>query len=110
MIEPCPICGAPYGFHEEDCGKDHPVPPGKLLPIKSEEKTERQKKKHEANQKYLNEQVKKNLNKLDGTPESAVSLLSGVSVEEFDEYGGLPKEVDDFLDNPETGVRRKHDK
>lgn len=36
--------------------------------------------------------VRANLQRLDGKPEAAVSLLSGIPAEKLDEYGGMPKE------------------
>lgn len=36
------------------------------------------------------------LNALDGSPESAVSLLTGIPVDEFDNYGGFPSDQADL--------------
>jgi hypothetical protein len=38
----------------------------------------------------INEGVRVAMLQLDGTPESAVSLLTGVPVDRLDEYGGMP--------------------
>lgn len=42
-----------------------------------------------AHRDEINEGVRAALRQLDGSPESAVSLLTGVPVDQFDQYGGI---------------------
>ncbi|MEH0827351.1 MULTISPECIES: hypothetical protein [unclassified Micromonospora] len=44
----------------------------------------------EAHRSEINEGVRAALSRLDGSSKSAVSLLTGVPVEQLDEYGGMP--------------------
>lgn len=45
----------------------------------------------EDDREETNEAVRAALHRLDGSPESTVSLLTGVPVEELDQYGGMSK-------------------
>jgi hypothetical protein len=45
----------------------------------------------DAHRNEINEGVRTALSQLDGSPKSAVSLLTGVPVDELDNYGGLPE-------------------
>jgi len=42
-----------------------------------------------AHREEINEGVRDAMRQLDGTPESAVSLLTGVPIDRLDEYGGM---------------------
>ncbi len=44
-----------------------------------------------AHRDEINEGVRQALRRLDGSPESAVSLLTDVPVDELDQYGGMPE-------------------
>lgn len=39
----------------------------------------------------INAEVRATLDQLDGSDEAAVSLLTGLSTDEFDNLGGMPK-------------------
>lgn len=44
----------------------------------------------DAHRAEINEGVRAALRQLDGSPQSAVSLLTGVPIEDLDQYGGMP--------------------
>ncbi|MFK3981741.1 hypothetical protein ACI2K4_15340 [Micromonospora sp. NPDC050397] len=45
----------------------------------------------DAHRAEINEGVRAALRQLDGSPQAAVALLTGVPVDELDQYGGMPE-------------------
>jgi hypothetical protein len=45
----------------------------------------------EAHRAEINKGVSEALRQLDGSPQAAVSLLTGVPADELDQYGGMPE-------------------
>jgi hypothetical protein len=45
-----------------------------------------------AHRDEINEGVRAALRQLDGSPKSAVSLLTGMPVDQLDQYGGMPEQ------------------
>jgi hypothetical protein len=45
----------------------------------------------EAHRTEINKGVREAMRQLDGSPQAAVSLLTGVPVDELDQYGGMPE-------------------
>lgn len=45
----------------------------------------------DADRDKINEGVRAALEQLDGSPASAVALLTGIAADQLDQYGGVPK-------------------